>query len=379
MKARLLLLLALCLSLNSFSQVNQELLNRLNKPIVNCETVVYNAQKIISGYQFTQKDSIVSILKAWEELCGISEPTMRMRILLEIQDSTFAESKGEEYLNFFLLKFKRRLFAAEYPNYTSLYHSAPESYDFVPINEAFDKFTKEFAFYLIDGQADISLQHILCTLFTENIEAFDVALNARNYKQNNSKNNAYRPYYNTYSYRTPNIFNYSSGIFIPTGKLGNNLRPAPFIGIGIGGTLANKYYLALDMKAVILSEKDLIDIKTNHDTTTTVNSLVSIGLNLTRWNKVGKQLFLNISLGAGYNSISTDLIKKLATSRKQDDTYYSINTADFNAGAELRHIFKKGWSLAAFTEWHYAPYNWDKKTFSTLGNQYYLTGLSVRF
>lgn len=363
-----------------YAQVNPELLNRLSKPVVDCKTIAFNSQRIISGCSLTQPDSIAKILNAWEELCGVTEPTMRLRILLDINNSTFDNARYNDYFEYYIPKFERRIYNSDDPDYKNSNSVYITYLDFVPVNGEFDKFTKEFAFYLIDAQQTNSMQHLMCVLFSGDLSTFNTSYHSKKQNDSISGLTATRPgVYRNYQPFTPDIFSFTAGVCFPSGKLSNSFKPSPFFGMALGGSLKKGFYLALDFKIIPISDNSNITLHTNHDTTTAINSIASIGMQLTKKNQISTHFFTDLTLGAGVNTLSTDLVKKPASGRVKTDTYYSLVTADMHGGVALRYKFGYGMSLALFSEWHYVPYNWDKKSTATHGSQYLLTGILYRF
>ena len=68
----------------SFSQVDSSLMQKLTKPITNCETITTNTIAILPTLSFEKIDSIQKIIGIWENYCGKNEAIARLKILLMI-------------------------------------------------------------------------------------------------------------------------------------------------------------------------------------------------------------------------------------------------------------------------------------------------------
>ncbi len=81
-----------------FSQTTDTLLlKELTKPVITCEIISLNSQRIITGLNLDQKDSIRKVLNIWENYCRENEPILRMRILLDISDNIDISQNFKRY------------------------------------------------------------------------------------------------------------------------------------------------------------------------------------------------------------------------------------------------------------------------------------------
>ena len=359
------------------AQINPELFERLNKPIVDCKTVAFNSQEIITGFSNEQTDSIAIVLNAWEQLCGTSEPIMRLHILLDIKNGVFDEANYTAYMQNYFYKFEQRINSSDNPDYRNANSIYAVYLDFVPANGKFDLFTIQLAYSLKDLQPQNTMAYLYCVLFEGNITTFYTLYKAMKY----ADGNGYSYFYpGNQNYRESfEIYSFFGGVCFPMGQLQNSFNPSPFFGMDFGVQIKEKYRAALDFKVVPVSENSNILLHTTKDTATTITSIITIGLKFTRKNQLYRRFFADISVGAGVNSINTDLIKKPASGRSKEDTYYSLTTADFNGSIAVRYRFNRGQSLGFISEWHYAPYSWHKNATPSIGDQYLLTGLLFNF
>jgi hypothetical protein len=84
-----LLGLLICVTTTLSAQHN---FDPLIKPRITCEDVQYNAVQLLPGYYYQDKhDSIGFFLEYWEEKCGVSESSFRVKTLLRIQNGTFQD------------------------------------------------------------------------------------------------------------------------------------------------------------------------------------------------------------------------------------------------------------------------------------------------
>ena len=90
----LIYILLVCCCLSSYQSMGQESRVEilLNKQRVSCQDVSENSQILIPEYyQRGNRDTIKSIMKYWEEKCGLSEELFRLKTLLAIEADTFSE------------------------------------------------------------------------------------------------------------------------------------------------------------------------------------------------------------------------------------------------------------------------------------------------
>ena len=92
----------------SFSQVDSSLMQKLTKPITNCETITTNTIAILPTLSFEKIDSIQKIIGIWENYCGKNEAIARLKILLMISKQENVDSITKQYLDNYMYIFESR-------------------------------------------------------------------------------------------------------------------------------------------------------------------------------------------------------------------------------------------------------------------------------
>ena len=368
------------LSNTCLAQTDSALLKRLQKPVINCETIATNSQEIIGNMAKIEFDSIYEILDIWQAKCGNNEPIERMKILLNIQKNTFIDTTCKEYILEYSRIYKNRLEATKESRVKQISDNYKGYFNYVPLGGRFDDFTKEIAQNLLKNSRLSDTEYLLCLLFSNDIERYDEALKSKKYENNFIKkcsestiNNVFNPNFSA---------GFSTGICLPSGRFSETFKVSPEIGASLGFQL--KKTIRLDLVLIVrfpVNDKSYdiqIDGKINSVKSRTC---ITIGAGITKEIPIKNNFFLDINGGIGVGTMGTDLRNPNNNNANNNNTssYYSAETVDLFTGISLRKKFKTQHSMALNLNYHFAPYNSNKILVTDIGNQFFDLTLSYRF
>lgn len=127
-----------------FQAYSQEVEGLMTRKYIDCNDIIYNSTFLIPEYfEKGYLDTVSAITNYWEKRCGISEPLLRLKILLAINADTLNENIYSEIpiINY-LINYRERKKNENRGIDYGLYYWIP------PINNSFDNFTKELALKL---------------------------------------------------------------------------------------------------------------------------------------------------------------------------------------------------------------------------------------
>jgi hypothetical protein len=371
------LLILLSHSLTVFSQNDSILMNRLNENVVTCETLAFNCQALLPEYHISQPDTIRRILSIWENECGNVEPILRLKILLDIKDKSLIDTAQEVYLTHYIYIFKDRLSLKKKLNYHEIFDSNKPYFSYVPLRSEFDEWTKTIAENLLIEQEKGSSEYLFCLLFSEKADLFYEELKLKEYQENHVKKTVYEEKYDTW--QRGMVYNVILGAWIPAGNLSNTFGVSPNLGFRVGYTLENLVRFDVGVNVRIHTNSKPFEIFADSSISSVKsNTGITAGIWLAKEYRLKNQLMIDAFVGAGIGIIDTDLQK----SRPKPDSnsnYYSIQTADFSIGLNIRkRIFIKN-SIGINMSYHFAPYKLDDILVHNIGNQFFTTNLIYRF
>ncbi|MDO9511137.1 MAG: hypothetical protein Q7J34_05225 [Bacteroidales bacterium] len=361
-----------------FSQSDSLLVNKLFRPITNCEIVSYNCQEDLVKRTIDQDDSIKNILSIWKKYCGEAEPILRIEVLMSIHQSNSFDSSHINYIDQYLSKYQQRVKWSCADQYSQYYETWKGYLDYIPLRGMFDQWTKEIALELISNQKLNSSEYLLCLLFSDSIDRFN---NERNRKEHKDCYLSSRMSENQYSFWNDGLtMNVLSGVWIPLGKLSTTFSPSPHFGFSFGAPVTKSLRIDLGVSLNILINDKKFDLYIE-DSIQSVNGTmcVTLGVWITKEFVLNKSLFLDISGGVGLGAIDTNRKKSQSNNTDSNDNYYGMNTIDVSMGIGIRKkVFDRN-SIGIQITYHFAPYELDDILVKRLGNQFSSLALSYRF
>ncbi len=366
----IVLLFSISASINA-----QENLDKLmTKKAPNCRDIAFNSSELIINYYHQGKtDSIEIVLKYWEDNCGISEPLMRMKILLSIEKHAFSESLYDSTIIYHIINYDNRK-NAKNPNY--VYNFYGHYFGYVPLKKEYDNFTVELAEKLKQKQRKNSLELYFCKLYANELEKPIKELR-ENPAYNNTK---LRGYYNKeiekYIHMPDYHMGFLSGIWIPKGNL-ELLGNHPVFGFQMG-IRKNKmtYDFTIALKFVN-SKNDYFILKDGQIDTTNYFLGGYIGLDMDReMFKIGKSE-INLLGGIAYDGF--DATKTNTYDNNPDnDKSNSINSLNLNIGLGFKYFINRNWYVALQGKYNFVNYK-NKGGTDFSGNSITITILTGSF
>ncbi len=182
MKRILLISIALCCSIALYSQDFDRLMTRRQ---VDCQDVSYNSSLLLIEYlQADKTDSAVQLLRYWEQKCGMREPIFRARILMALDNGSFADSLLTKGTLNNIFNYQSRMDMIKYERYYS-YDNYMAYYGFVPPGQEFDDYTRELAARLKQKYQTGTMPYLLAEFYSANYDTIFSEIQANDYGQNN--------------------------------------------------------------------------------------------------------------------------------------------------------------------------------------------------
>ncbi len=354
----------------SFSQVDSSLMQKLTKPITNCETITTNTIAILPTLSFEKIDSIQKIIGIWENYCGKNEAIARLKILLMISKQENVDSITKQYLDNYMYIFESRNYYKTLKNNEDieLYNQSKDFFNYVPFNSNFELWIKTNSNNLKSKQQKHSNAYLFCLLFSDSLKAFYKAVNSIPYDVDNYAKN-------TINENNVSNLNIKTGLWIPTGKLANTFDPSLQLGFCLEYPLPKKLRLEIGFNIVALTNNNNFDINVENQNQSAKGSTYTVfGAYLAKPIIKYRRLEVESYSGIGYGSISTNVKKP-----SKENENYSICTANFSIGTNLNYKVFNNKMLTLNLLYNFIPYEWDKYISNNIGNQAISILLGLRF
>ena len=359
------------------AQGDSSLIERLHKPITDCEVVATNCQKMVVKYSITECDSFLRILDIWEKYCQYVEPVERVKILADIFKKQYSDSVYEEYIKYEIKNYEDRIKASADTGYFGIYEQYKDYFNYVPLNGKFDKWTSGIASNLLREQSPGSSEYLLCLLLSGKTKAFDSIISAKKQPNDFIRETLNNKVYTDWN--TGFIFKITSGMWFPLGKLAGKFKSSARFDFDASIPVRENIRVEFNTGIGILLNKEEISIHVE-DSVFDVKSHFcwTLGLRLTKEFRLGRKIYFDYSPGIGVGLMDTDL-KKPEKNSDGSNEFYSLATVDIVFGVAFRTVILKKKSIGLNFEYHYSPFNFDKKLEKDIGNQYLTAGLLYRF
>jgi hypothetical protein len=373
MNNRLIISILMFRCVTAFSQKDSILMQRLTKPILNCEVIATNAQALLPAYTLEQWDSIAPICAIWQKTCGEIEPIQRIQILFDIHANRLIDSNYKKYMQFFIYDYKNRIADTKLENYNQIFEYYKTRFNFVPMGGAFDAWTKAIAQQLLPKQVKGTTQYLFCLLFCNEFERYEQEI------QQESYTNSPMPQKTdlTYDWNPGFSISLMGGMWVPTGSLKQHFENSPQLGVQIGMPLRPTLKVGVVFNICKFYDPKPLEINVEN-VITKVNPISNgtFGIWLAKEWGFKKGFFIDGLCGLAVTNLQTDL-KKINPTDKNDSNY-SISTADFSLGMQFRKNILKKRGIGIQCSYHFVPYHWNQLLKTNLGNSYLAVQLMYR-
>jgi hypothetical protein len=174
MKKVPLLMLVLILSLDISGQIVPEKL--MTKRFLSCEDIFTNVTYLIPELHGKgSKDTLNAVMDYWEKSCGETEPLVRCKILLAIEDNTFTESTYDNSIIYFLLAYKKNGYKINSYSYGTF---RPYYQDNFSLEARLDLFTTNLAGQLMLRDDLTKIERFLVQLYAKDYDFSFAQLNS---------------------------------------------------------------------------------------------------------------------------------------------------------------------------------------------------------
>ncbi len=358
------------------AQQSPSLEELLHQPYADCETIAGNAHRLISDFYFDDIDSMDIILNLWEEECGAVEPVLRLRILLDILENSYADSNYMFYMENYISKYENRIEAASGELYFDDYERYKVYFNYVPLRSRFDQLTRRLALDLLPDQKKGGSAYLFALLFSDNAEGFERELELPLYDGNPIKKIREKKRLKRYPWEID--LTLYAGMWSPVGAMTQNFNRNWNLGLLLGSYMNDRTRLDYGVMLHYAGDGKPFEMFVD-GATKEANPTVglTIGLWLTREFQYTKDLAVDAVAGVGFGVLETDLER--ANPGPEESKTYSVNTADFSLGVNIRKRVAKNGSLGLNLSWHLTPYKWDDTLVTDIGNNFVRFNVFYRF
>ncbi|MFT6844799.1 MAG: hypothetical protein ACJAUV_000987 [Flavobacteriales bacterium] len=245
------LITGLLFNVFAFSQ-ETNVVELLNKKHIPCVDVFHNSLNLIpDNYNSNNIEVVIAIMQYWQTKCDISEPLLRLKILLAIKADTLNESllKNAPVLNY-LINYrdnKRNEINTMDFHYNHYYRISGEE-------KKFNDFTKKLALEIIGNKINInSLSRFFLDFYSDNFENKLLQLNQDSFPSETLQDD-YKKRIQYYNNLTQGHFALYTGFWIPSGNI-NILGNHPIIGCQ-GGLKQKKIRVDLAVEFKFLNSQN---------------------------------------------------------------------------------------------------------------------------
>jgi hypothetical protein len=339
----------------------------------DCQTLSLNAAAVIADgflkYNMDEVDKAVATVAA---SCGISEVTMRAKILSKI---VRRKSVNDEIRMFYTEEYYRktesRITTSKSADYGYHYTGRESYYGFVPLGHRVDSIMGNVAIELMAVRSLTDDERLMCILFSGDVEKFEKEWK-KSLKHPDMYAGTYRKEMIRSHDRTSCAMVLSSGFYSPVGSrkvIGTN----PSFGISFSSPIEYKLSLDLAMKVRIHNNDQGFDYYAMGQTNN-VNSSSALFLGLVTGVKHydTRKFMVQSRYGLGLEVINTGLKEKVRSgggSTSNDDyDYHDLETLHTSVGLAAFRSINNGRHIGVEVGLHFCPYQLDRNLQTPLDN-----------
>ncbi len=358
------------------AQNESTLVERLHRPVADCETIAGNAHQLIADVYYDNIDSMDYILNLWEGECGAVEPVLRLKILLDIMENSYADSNYSLYFRQYITKYKNRINASAMETYFNEYEKYKTYFDYVPLRSRFDRLTRGMARDMLPDQQRGTTAYLLALLFSDDLEAYERELKQPLYAGNPIREEQERREQVRYPWEID--LTLYAGMWSPTGRMAQIVDRNWNLGLLLGSPMGENYRMdyGLIFNFARNSRPFEMYVGKTYKMARAKHGL-TIGLWFTREFRFENDMALDAVAGLGFGVLTTDLEKD--NPAPDESKNYELNTADFSLGVNVRKRVAGNNSLGLNLSWHLVPYKWDDTLTQDIGSSFIRFNLFFRF
>jgi hypothetical protein len=348
---KLAFIFSIFISLGLYSQNFDSIMSKRIE--LNCTDVTQNSSFLFSHYMENNKiDSAKLIFDYWKGKCGLTEPTFRANVFLNLVQGNSIEPIIDSFTIGIILKYRDRRNASKALMY-SHYDYNQSYYGFLPFFSRFDQLTTQIASEKINSYSKESIEYLLCEYYSDLNDSILYKLQDKNYLNTSLS----KEYYNLIEEIKPKStfnMNFSFGAWIPTGsmkkfgtkpnfsfEMGADVKKMSYnINISIRGNKSDVYYMAKR------EDTGLID---------STNSFLGgyMGFEVGRMILQTKKSDFRVQLGVGFDGFDV-FEDKDKSDNVSDGT--SIFTYNFNLGINYRYYIGDIYYIGAIAKYNIVDY-----------------------
>jgi len=322
-----------------------------------CADVTHNSTKLYAKYYSENKtDSLIGLLKYWENKCGITEPIMRGKILTAITNKQYHDSLLSPEIIALIFNYKYRTEMQESGDY-SYYNYNEQFYGYIHPDHKFDSITKSQANELILRTKPGSMEQLLCEFYSGETAPIFRKIQNTNY-QNSFLFQKHQEEVSRYKDLTDWHSTWILGTWIPTGAL-KKMGIHPSIGRQFGVKKGKiNYNVSLNVKFLKAKNKYYALEENTSEPELTDNFFgVHAGFDVERDLLIGSKNELQLLGGFGFESIETlEGNTSESNQDEQEDHNSTIETYNLNIGLGYKYYYNSSHYLGINLKYNVVDY-----------------------
>jgi hypothetical protein len=372
------------LSLFLFSSYGQqaELIKILSSDeIPDCEKITLEIMDEISkSFLLNNKEKSDSLIELLEFLCGKNESIQRVIIFNSILNNNFDKKDIETYLKKdYTIVLEHRKRDSKSSEFAEFYEDNKEYYGYLPLRHSIDAIITDKSKEMLKSDTVSENEKLFCTLFANDLRTFKRELSDNKYKNSITK----KVWNETKYQKSLNYFaiEIESGMHSMIGNKNLIFRHNPYIGFCISTPLKNKFIWDFGMNIRFnVNDSDFLYYAMGDTNLVNSNTTQLFYLNV-GYKLLDKKGFIIIpKIGAGFESTGTGLSETVEDEEDGEYVkYYSLHALNLSSGVKiLRKVCVRNY-LGLSVNYHFCPYQWNKKLVTQFNNNSLSCELVFRF
>jgi hypothetical protein len=304
-----------------------------------------------------------TLLRTWEASCDYSEPAERLRLLMAIKVGTFDPRLHNDYFTEGIRRFRSRLTEAEMPDAQAFYTEHAAWFCYLPLNSAYDLYTRELAEQALSKQKKGTIGYAICLLLAHKTTDYDRERFKKAYKYTPIHPHLKQRRIPKPIYEKPYHHGVSLGIWAPSGTV----KQALGVGIQAGYVLSckvnHRWRVELIGDMYVQPQPGTFTVSGPAGRTeaeSDAQGTFGVGC-VRRYKKSDAKSWIDLHVGLGYQWLSTDVERELETSDTFDGSTITIGTFDLPLGVEFAKSTWRGHAIGIGFWYHLRPYTLDSR------------------
>lgn len=342
---------------------------------LTCVIIDEISDALISGNTY----KIDSLLYVLDFFCGKNESIQRIIIFNAIINKKLEKKDIEIYLKKdFNTVLTYRKYDSKSKDYLENYNENKDYFGYLPLRHPIDSIISFKSKELLETGCLDGDEKLFCILFAKNNREFQKTLSKKEFK--NSETRKVRNEIKRQNSRNDAAFIIYSGIYSMVSNKNNIFGYNPYAGFSISSPLKNKFIFDFGMN-IRFNINDSDFLFNAMGVTNSVNSKTTILIDTKIGYKIldKKRIILIPDIGVGFESTGTGITEEVVIDGEESYKFHNLNMLNVSTGFTIyTPVFVRNY-IGLSINYHYCPYQWNKKLITEFNNNSLTCGLLYRF